>query len=168
MLTLIGLLRRPTTSNACWQEVAFRQGCRVLFPGRPTGKKSRSVTALGKANITHYRAEDTENRVAVILAVRKFGWLNPHGAEAHFDAWQAEFLGNMVVAGVEQSLKHVQTLPGTPATRELLFANPQESVFTRVLLTFHRRRLYILFAVGSTEAVARPVVSQCFQSFRLK
>jgi hypothetical protein len=168
MFTLLGLFGRSSTSEKTWREVTFSEGCSLYFPGKPKGKLTEAITALGPIRVTTYNVKDPLTGVSLILAVRHFARNDSHTAKEHFDAWQEEFVANMPLTGVDHTIKHVESLPGPLPTRQFLFTNPEESVFTRVLLTYHRQRLFILFAVGQARSMARSEVTECFHSFWIK
>lgn len=150
-----------------WKTLHTPESVRLLFPEFPTRKCSQSESPLGGIHVTLYSGKLPGTNFSAILSIRDYTLNQPATSHDLFNDWKGEFNRTMEMNGMQKKiLREVHTELKHPRC-DLLFANHDDTVYTRVSLIAQGNRLVILFAVGMLQEISGPACSEFFNSVRI-
>lgn len=161
MLALLNWFK-PAFDN--WQRLRTPEGVGVLFPAFPARSCSQSQSPLGSIHVTTYSGKLPESCFTAILSIREYSSIKSCEADDYFFDWRDEFNRTMEITGIRHYLVKETRTDGKIPRCELLFANHDETIYTRISLNAQGPRLVILFAVGMLQEVSGPACSEYFRS----
>lgn len=150
-----------------WSKLTTNEGVIVFFPNSTLRSRSQADSPLGLMDVALYTGFLENSNFSIMLSIRDFEPGNPAKPEDYFQVWKDEFNQLMEPSQIQTRLFTERRYPGDAPRCELLFANADQSVFTRVTLFSQSNRLVILVAVGMLQEVTGPACSECFRSIRL-
>ena len=163
---MLALLTRFGRSFTGWTKLVTHEGVTVLFPEHPMRACSTSESPWGTMYCTMYRGQWKDSTASSILTIRDYDSATLLEPDQLFSGWKEEFKRAMN----EHHLPLVRVKEKLSVDKhhrcDLLYANREETQFTRVSLIAQGNRLIILFAVGMLQEVLTPACSESFRSLR--
>lgn len=165
MIALFNSMRNRSFGS--WTRMTTSEGVHVFFPQQATHVCSVAETPFGPMKCSVYSSAWNNNNANSILAIRDYESPTPLQPDDLFLSWKSDFRNAMDVSGVYKHVVDECYTQGKFSRYDLLYANREETAFTRVCLIAQGNRLIVLFTVGMFQDVNGPECKECYRSIRL-